>query len=235
MTKSVVIGATGDVGRGIVRALLGVGHKVTAVARNRGRLDALVSELGAAEALSAMTGDVATPDGATKLARAVADAGIPDVVVITTSAPIEPTKLLDLKGADMIGTISANLLPHLEAARAFAPVLPPGATYIGIGGGMADWVVPGFADVSAAQAAQRMLYRHLAGDRAFASIRMRELLIHSMVAGRSNAGTAQPEWITDDDIGAHIVAILTRPDEFAGPILSLKSRSQVGAAERPKA
>ena len=52
-----------------------------------------------------------------------------------------------------------------------------------------------------------------------------------MVAGDSNRDTAQPEWVSDSEVGQHICAILDAPEDFPKPILHLRSREQAGLPE----
>ena len=81
--------------------------------------------------------------------------------------------------------------------------------------------------MSMSQAALRMMYRGLAKERVEGA-KLRELMIVSMVAGRSNREEAPEEWITDREVGLHVCAILDEPERFPGPVLQLRSRSQVG-------
>jgi len=60
---------------------------------------------------------------------------------------------------------------------------------------------------------------------------VRELIINSMVNGPGKRSVARPEWLTDDDVGAHVCAILADPSAFPGPILQLRSRDQEGKPE----
>ena len=57
-------------------------------------------------------------------------------------------------------------------------------------------------------------------------------MLYSMIAGKSNAATAEPHWITDDECGRHVSAVLADLSVFGGPILTLKSRKQIGLPER---
>ncbi|HXQ25075.1 MAG TPA: hypothetical protein VN822_01590 [Candidatus Acidoferrales bacterium] len=59
-------------------------------------------------------------------------------------------------------------------------------------------------------------------------VAVRELLIASMVNGESRRAIAQPEWVTDLDVGEHVRAILERPRDFPDLIQTLRSRQQVG-------
>ena len=71
----------------------------------------------------------------------------------------------------------------------------------------------------------------LRGSGRAGAAQLRELIINSMVNGPDKRAVARPEWLTDDDVGAHVCAILTEPSAFPGPILQLRSRDQVGRPE----
>lgn len=236
MKTAVVIGASGDVGTGITSSLLQNGYRVVAVGRSLQSLQGLRTYLSAGDDLVLVSGSVGTPDDARMLAGQIADAHEPDAVVVTVNGNASATALVDLGPDDLLRVTQENIAPHLHAAHAFVPRLKAGATYLGIGGGMADLVYPGMAAISMAQAAQRMLYRYLAHEKAFRHVHVRELLLHAMISGRNRPGTDEAHGMTADEVGRHILAILSDLETFAGPILNLRSRKQVTFPEhRPAA
>jgi hypothetical protein len=97
--------------------------------------------------------------------------------------------------------------------------LPAGAVLLGIGGGMADFVVPGMAAASMTQAAQRMAYRYAAKEARDRGVVVRELLVRSMVAGAGNRETAAPEWLTDRQVGDRACEIIADPGEVRDPVI----------------
>ena len=234
MKTAVVIGATGDVGRGIVPALSGAGYRVAAVGRSMAKLDLLNEDLAIPD-LVLVEGSVGSTAEAARLAEALTRAALrPEVIVVTVNGQATGLPLRDLDTADIDRVVRENVSPHLVAANALIPVLVDGGTYIGIGGGMADNVFPGMAAISMAQAAQRVLYRYLAHEPSFSAVNIRELMLYSMIAGRSSTAVPEPHWITADEVGRHVVAILSDLETFAGPILTLKSRKQVGFPEKAR-
>lgn len=222
---AVVVGAGGDVGHGIARALLAGGWRLVTIGRRQ-------PEQSDQDAIF-LQGDVSTPEGAAKVAsEAVGRAGQPDLVIASINTGLPPLPMSSMDGAAYLRMFSANLVPHVEAARAFLPVLKPNGTYLAIGGGMADYVVPGMAGMSAVQAAQRMIFRHLAADPPRDDVRILELMLQSMIAGHSNAGRADPRWLTAAEVGRHVMAILADPAAFPGPILRLATRKMVGVPDQ---
>jgi hypothetical protein len=111
------------------------------------------------------------------------------------------------------------------------PDLGPGGKLVGIGGGMADAVFPNLAPVAMCQAALRNLYRGLARERTVGPC-IRELMIASMVNGKSKREIAEESWLTDREIGIHVCALLDDPERFDAPISVLRSRDQVGKPDR---
>ncbi|CAN5153770.1 hypothetical protein BH10PSE13_BH10PSE13_26500 [soil metagenome] len=226
-----IIGAAGDVGQGIVRAALTQGWTVVASGRSAEKLDAAFGALRGAT-LKTCAGDVATEESALALWNAaVAQAGQIDAVVVSVNAPNRLAPLSQWTGGEIADVLGTNLLTHFNAIKVMQPLLPADGVLIGIGGGTADFVIPTMAPVSIAQAGLRMLYRGFARERREGA-QIRELMIISMVNGASKRDKAQPEWVTDDEVGQHVCAILAAPDQFPGPILQLKSREQVGQPDQ---
>jgi NAD(P)-dependent dehydrogenase (short-subunit alcohol dehydrogenase family) len=225
-----VVGAGGDVGRGIVAAALESGRKVVAAGRSAGPLAGL-AELAGPERLATVRGDLTSEDGARRLwDAAVAGFGAVHDVVVAINAPAPARTLSEWSCREIAQSLEGNVLAHFVAAKTFLPRMPESAMFLGIGGGTADFIIPGMVPVSMAQAALRMLYRGLAKERK-AGAQLRELMIVSMVAGNSNRDTAPPDWVTDLEVGHHVCAILDAPDRFPKPVLHLRSREQVGKPE----
>lgn len=224
-----VIGATGDVGRGVVRAALERGWRVTAVARRAEPLRDLVNEHPDAS-LQVVAGSVEDDAGADLVASRIL-AERPTAVVTAISLPW-PRQPLMRTGYDEIATYLATYLgAHLAVSRAFAPRLPAGSLLLGIGGGMADFVTSGQTPVSMAQAAQRMLYRGLHRELRDSGVSVRELMVVSQVNGHRSRDRAEPGWLTDAEIGHRVCEVIADPEveTNAGPILTIRPAQEVRA------
>ena len=227
MASLLLIGATGDVGRGIAAELLDAGYEVLAVGHHEGRLAELAKVLGHAR-LRTLVGSVADEAAAQSLldkARTVVP--VFDGVIVSVNLPMKSATLHAQSLDDVIATLRGNVGMHFVAAKAFIPAVRAGGLYLGIGGGMADFVAEGTGVMSMCQAAQRNMYRALALEYADCGLRFHELLVCSMVAGHSNRDKAHPKWITDREIGRYVLAILEQPASFTDTLLYLKSKSQV--------
>jgi NAD(P)-dependent dehydrogenase (short-subunit alcohol dehydrogenase family) len=227
--RLVVIGATGDVGAGIIDEALARRCAVLAIARNADRLAALTGQRRD-PLLSAVAGSIASKQEALTLAQAIS-LGPGDSVVVSVNVAWDPKPIAETPAADLIRMFEANLIPHLVAAAAFLPLLSSDSAYVGIGGGMADWVPRHRAPVSMAQAAQRNLYRALASERSAGTAAVREVLIASMVNGRSNRSAARPEWITDRQVGAAVCQVVQDPASYPGPVIKIPNA--LDARDRP--
>ena len=229
-----VIGATGDVGQGIVAELLAAGYSVVAVGRREQKLAKLAARFPGA-ALQVEVGSVETRAAGEALGAALAVSGRPDVIVVAVNGKQEQAPTAELETALLERTLRDNLSTHLVASQTLIPAVADGGTYLGIGGGMADMIFPGYAAISMAQAAQRALFRYLAKEAEGKPVTVKELMLYAMINGESKRDQAEAYWITDREVGRHVVAVLASPAEFEGPILALKSKKQVGLPERKPA
>lgn len=229
--SAAIIGATGVVGRGIARVLHSAGWAVTAVGRDEHKLASLAKELSGQ--VTIVVGTVADDEAAIGAASQVAARSGPfDAIITAVNRPVSSQAALDMRGETLIDFFRENVVTHHAAAKAFLPLLAKGGRYIGIGGGMADFTVPGLVGVSMCQAAQRNLFRFLAQESEESGVQVVELMLYSHIVDPADDGTADPRGIRADEVGAHILAILQQPEVFNGPILTLKSRKQVGLPER---
>jgi NAD(P)-dependent dehydrogenase (short-subunit alcohol dehydrogenase family) len=227
MANYVVIGATGDVGRGIVSQMLTSGHCVVAMARNQARLDALNDELGHPNTVSLAHADLST-DEAAEASAALALELMPQIdgVVVSVNGPRQLPGLITLSSVEFTRLVEFDLVAHFAAARAFLPVIAPGGVLLGIGGGSADFILAGGAHMSIAQAGLRMLYRGLAQELGEGSVRARLLTVASVVNGRSTAAYAKPEWVTADEIGGKVIDLLRSPGDH--PVYRISRRNDTG-------
>jgi NAD(P)-dependent dehydrogenase (short-subunit alcohol dehydrogenase family) len=226
MMTVAVLGASGDVGRGIVSVLLERGHAVIAIARDASRLTHWRETIGNPEHLRTLVGSVASDSEAAQIAAKTAGARL-DAVVVSVNAPRRPAPLLSNSSASYAALIEQDLVSHFAAARAFIPRLESNGILLGIGGGSADFVLNGGIPQSNAQAALRMLYRGLA-EECRGRVQVRELIVASVVNGVSNRDRAQPAWVTDREIGAQVAAMIENPAAFNQPIWRIARRDESG-------
>jgi NAD(P)-dependent dehydrogenase (short-subunit alcohol dehydrogenase family) len=216
-----VIGASGDVGNGIVRSAVHRGWNVTAVSRTAARLGTLAREHG--ESLRTVVGDIGSDKAGAELA---AQLGPVDAIVVSISPPFTPRDILEWSADELNAFVAGNVGAHLVAARHLLPLVRAGGEYLGIGGGMADLVIPRYIPMAIVQAAQRQLYRGIIREaRGGLPVRIRELLVAAFVNGPATREIARPDWITDDEIGDYVLDLFGQPvdSDPAEQILLLRS------------
>ncbi len=223
MRRSVlVIGASGDVGLGITTVLLKAGWNVIACARSQVRLHEMHTQF-ASDLLTPVQGDIATEAGTRRLWQdVIAVAPKIDAVIVTVSAPASERQILGWNDNELLQLLQDNVITHFNAAKCIVPELRPGAIYIGIGGGMADFIAPRAGHISMCQASIRRMYQAIHEEYGNKNLTIRELMIMSMVNGRSRRHIAKKNWITDMEVGQHVLEILQSPQHFPDPILKLK-------------
>lgn len=217
-TRTLVIGASGQVGAGIVRALADRGHQVVASARNPGSLAPL-----AGANVEIVPGSLATEEEARTLAARV---GPVSAVIVSVNSARRSAPLLDYDSDALAERLRGDLLVHYTAARTFLPLLPEDGLLLGIGGGSADFILEGGVYMSMAQAALRMMYRGLAYENA--SPRIRQLIVASVVNSPATRDGADAAWVTDAEIGGQVADMVERPDAFPGTVWRIARRDASG-------
>jgi 2,3-dihydro-2,3-dihydroxybenzoate dehydrogenase len=209
-----VTGAAGGIGASIVAALLeNADSRVVATSRNAGRLDALRARIGPERGarLTPVVGDAGDFAGAAHIAARVVELGGADAAVAIlgrgwwTSGP-----LLELAPAEWTAVLDEMLTAHYAFARAIVPVLAmrPGSMYLSIGGGAAFGPVRDAGLMSIAAAGQLMLTRVLAREAGASAPRVLELVINGPVNTPDAQDSADPAWITADEVGRVVAQLV---------------------------
>ncbi len=222
-----VIGGAGEVGEGIVEALLEDGQEVIAAGRTSASLERLAKRLAHFPTLRTLVGSVA---GMTEAAQLADAAGPLRVVVVAVNAHRKPVRLTSLSPEALAALLHADLLSHFSAIRTFLPRLPHGGCLIGIGGGAADFILEEGVHLSMAQAALRQMYRGIAQEQAADGAAVRELIVASVVAGRKH-GDADPLWVTPLEIGRRIAEMVAAPASFPATVWRIARRGASGQPE----
>jgi len=211
-----ILGATGTIGRGAVRAAVEAGWPVVAVARDAEALQALRKQHPQAN-LHALVGSVADDAAADALVTALQKLERPFAGVIAAlGAGEERGRLLDQPADHLRHAFDDAVMPQLVAARHLLPWLAAsgrncGYVMIGGPGGRNPWAGYGHRSISAA--AVRMLARVLHGEaRAFA-VRLQLLEVESPVRTDANEKHACKQWPCVDHIGRKALALLAHRND----------------------
>jgi 3-oxoacyl-[acyl-carrier protein] reductase len=203
-----VAGGTGDVGVGIVAALLDQGASVLVPSRSPEKGQRLRDSVRG-DGLQIIPGDVGTVHGATDVAAQI---DRPLAGVVASLGGWWQGPVLSLVSADdWDAIIAGNLTSHFAVARAFVPLLQAnGGSYVQILGAAAEYPIAGSSLVSITAAGVAMMGRLLAAEHADLAIHFRQVMIASIVATRARQVT-DPSWVTARDVGEVVSAILAGP------------------------
>lgn len=228
----VVLGAAGGVGEGVVAEFLQAGAHVLGISRTDAKLDQLADRLGRPSGLALIAGGVGSEAEASALAQSV-KRSTPriDGVVVSIGSWWQGPPLIKTSLADWNSVLTERLTTHFLAAKHFIPLIAdtaPGGFYLSIGGATAEVPIPNSGPVSVASAAQVMLTKVLRAESRDAPVRIQELMIWTTIATQVHGNKVDPSWITPNDVGRHIIALMASAATARDPIVHLRSRDAVG-------
>lgn len=208
----VILGATGAVGRGVVRAAAEAGWSVVAVARDPRALEALRTRHPEAR-LRTVAGSVATDASAAALVAELHHREGPFAGVIAAlGAGSERGRLLEQPAQRLRDAVETAVVPHLAAARHLLPWLAASGRncgYVLIGGPGSRHPWAGYGHRSIAAAALQMLARVLHAEALAHSVRLQLLEVESPARTGTNEKHACGQWPCVDHIGHKALALLS--------------------------
>lgn len=148
--RIVLTGATGGLGEALAADLSGRGAVLLLTGRNRERLEAIATSLGAGHRW--VQADLGTAEGVAAVAAAARDFG---ATMLVNNAGVGGFGLLQQQSADSVDQIIAtNLAAPIQLTRALLPTLvaQPEAAVVNIGSAFGSIPFAGFAAYSAAKA-----------------------------------------------------------------------------------
>jgi 3-oxoacyl-[acyl-carrier protein] reductase len=232
-TVVVITGATAGIGRAAARQLVAKGAKVALGGRRQERLDELVAELGADNAVGVVM-DVRRPaDNARLVAAALEKWGRVDSVVpnagigmyggILDHTDDELAEMMDTNYAGTVWTVRAALPAMLEAGGGDVVIV---SSVAGFRGGEDEAVYAGtkHAQVGLAGSLDREL--RAKGVRVTLICPAGTATEFAVGAGRTEDDPRFAEWLTADDVAHAIVTTLEQPRSLRTAIWTLWSMGQ---------
>lgn len=229
-SQTVVLGGAGNVGAGIVAALLEAQLPVLVVGRDAAKLAALRARHSDSPLLETLQGSVADDAAAQALAAELAQRPRPlAAVVASLGSPLKAGRLLDRPVSALRRRLDRDLLPHLAAARHLMPLLAEadgGGRYLLLGSPCALRAWSAHGDISIAAAATRMLAQVLHEEAKPLGVRVHLLSVEQPVCTPSRAKEACPEWIRAVDVGRAAVSLIAGPGQPGHAIVTVSRRPQ---------
>ena len=210
-----VLGATGAIGRGVVRAALDAGRPVVAVSPDRNGLRDLQGSHAHAD-LSILVADPRDERRAAALVRALRKLDRPiDGVAAPICRERERGRVLDSSANELREVLDANVVAHLALARHLLPLLAEGGRAVGYvlidgPGGEHPWA--GYGHRSIGTAAVRMLARVLHDEARALSVRVQMVSLDWPVRTEGNAAHACDQWPSAIGVGRRVLALIDRRD-----------------------
>ncbi|MCF7223678.1 SDR family NAD(P)-dependent oxidoreductase [Marilutibacter chinensis] len=230
----VVLGASGGIGRGVVRAALDRGRPVIAVARDPDALDTL-RPLAPKSMLTLLPGSVADDVGGSQLAERLRRLDRPLAgVVACVCGRSQAGRLLNQPAEQLRQRLDEDLLPHLAAARHLLPLLAErgrNSTYVLIGGPGGEHPWAGYGHRSVAAAALRMLTRVLHDEARAQGVRVQLLTVDSPVRTSARRQQCCPQWPSALAVGQQALALVDRenPSAIPAPIVRYDGADRIDA------
>jgi NAD(P)-dependent dehydrogenase (short-subunit alcohol dehydrogenase family) len=221
-----VLGATGAIGRGVVRAALDAGRPVIAVSPDTDGLRALQG-LHAHADLSILAAPLGDEHDAASLERTLRKLDRPiHGVVVALCSERERGRLLDGSATELRESIDQNVVAHLALARHLLPLLAQGGraggwVIVDGPGGENPWA--GYGHRSVGAAALRMLARVLHEEARPRGVRVQLLALEWPLKTDANAKHACDQWPEALGVGRRAIDLLDRIDHAAtDPIVQCK-------------
>ena len=151
---ALVTGATGGIGRLLVKALIDEGYRVVGVGRRREKLE----ELKALGDFDYIVADLSEPNSTKRIAKALRELGIGELDLLVNNAGYAIRKpLLEHSDEELERLFKVNVLVPVELTRELLPLLKPGSTVVFVISGVAFVNVPELPSYCAAKGALHYL------------------------------------------------------------------------------
>lgn len=233
----VVVGGTGGVGEGVVKALLQRGARVVATGRDTGRLADLSERLADTRLHTAVL-DAGTPGLDGHIQRLAEEYGPFDGVVVAVASWGDQGRrpALSLSDDEWASLIDANLTSVFRLFRALFPVTKRTGTILQLNGMSADLPFPGAAGVALSAAATKSLTRTIAAELGGRGPRFYQVILGVVrTRARQQAGIDDLRWLDGEEIGAHVAGLVAGTSPLTNATVQYFTDKQAGPQAGPEA
>ena len=206
--RVVIVGGTGGVGEGIVRAWLKTGAHVIVPSRTEQKIERfrqVLSDLGQPEKLDFITGSYNDFDEAQKLAERITSQFGPVTDVVASIGGWWQGKPLWQISKEEWQLYFVNMsTSHIATARAWAPLLQKNGSYHLILGGSAVHPAPGASIINIQQAGLLMMRRVLSAE-AGDQLRITSQILGPVITRMRHR--VDDNWVSNDEVGLVSVGV----------------------------
>lgn len=225
--RVVIIGGTGAVGEGIVRAWLQTGAEVILPTRTEGRASQFTSTLGElarSPRLHFVIGDYTTFESAEETAQRITEqfGNVTDVIA-SIGGWWQGKPLWEITEEEWDRYFVGLTTAHVASVRAWIPRLPDAGSYQLILGGSATQPVPGASIINMEQAALLMMRQVLAAEVGDQRRVVAQVLGPVVTRLRKHI---DPEWVSNEEVGLVTLGVAADPT-VSGVDFDLHTKGQM--------
>jgi NAD(P)-dependent dehydrogenase (short-subunit alcohol dehydrogenase family) len=209
--KAVVLGGTGGVGEGIVRALLKEGATVIVPTRSEHKIERLKDYTSdvTTGALVPFVGSVNSEENSKALSQYLSkDFKQIDIAIASLGGWHQGFPIYSYPTEQWNRILNDNLTSHFLAIKTLVPLLnPQTGYYFHINGFSADEAYPMAGPVAMTAAAQKSLIQTLAAEVNKTGIKVFELILGPMkTRDRLKHGHGQEDWYYPEEVGDYMIS-----------------------------
>ena len=221
--KTIVVGGgTGEVGIGIVSALVDRGARVIVPSRSLEKGQRLRETVGNPDLVDIIEAAPADEAGASQLAAALGAEGTLNGAIASLGSWFALGRLVDTPAEGFQKAYQSLLFSHFLFAKTVVPLLSAGGTYAVINGAGSESPIPNSSATSIHAHGLSMLFETLVAEHRDLNLHM--LMLRSIIATPIR-GTPDPSWVTNREVG-DVAAWLFTPEGrlTAGSIIGLQQK-----------
>jgi len=222
-----VVGGTGSIGEGVVKALLASGASVIVLSRSEGRINTLRSYVTSQydAKLQSVIGDISHDSEAKRIGSLIKKQyGELDYLVDCMGGKVQGYPVYSLPFNQWDRVVNTNLTCHFLTIKTFIPLLNHQNSYLfHVNSFLAEKTLPSNGPQAISAAAQKAMILTLAEELRNTGIHVYELITGTIKTRNwDQARKADPDWLFPEEIGAYMVEEMTKsqPEKLIHYLLS---------------
>ncbi len=221
MKTIVIAGATGAVGRGMVRYFTTEGHRVIAIVRDEAKRTELQTYLNGLKLgmgnVSLLVNAYQDEADIARLQQQLGELGTIDIAIASLGGWYHGPALYELPISEWEMVVANSLSSHFRFAKAVLPLLKKqrSGAYALINGGASEYPVPHSGIISVMAAAQKMMTQVLYQEARQYGVRVFSVAAFTVVQTDRTADMSEL-WLTPGDMAEYALNLLDDKSEKSG-------------------